>query len=75
MKYYKIKDNPNLFRDSDSNVIVNTNMKEYNEYVARKNSKNKRFEKIDELESDLKDLKNDIDEIKNLLRRFVDGKA
>jgi hypothetical protein len=27
------------------------------------------------LESDLKDLKNDIDEIKNLLRRFVDGKA
>jgi hypothetical protein len=75
MKYYKIKDNPNLFRDSDSNVIVNTNMKEYNEYIARKNIKNKRFEKIDELESDLKDLKTDIDEIKNLLRRFIDGKA
>lgn len=69
MKYYKIKEHPNLYRDSETNVIVNNNMKEYNDYVARKKAKNI---KINELESDVKTLKEDIVEIKNLLRSLID---
>lgn len=69
MKYYKIKEHPNLYRDSETNVIVNNNMKEYNDYVARKKAKNI---KINELEMDVKTLKEDIGEIKNLLRSLID---
>lgn len=68
MKYFKIKEHPNLYRDSETNIIVNNNMKDYNEYIARKKAKSK---KMEEFESDIKNLKDDMNEIKGLLRRLV----
>ena len=39
MSYIKVKDNENLVRDSKSNCIINTNKSEYDEYLARRKSK------------------------------------
>ena len=48
-------------------------MAEYNEYLKRKEAKNKENQKIQNIEEDLANMKGDIDEIKNLLRSLVNG--
>lgn len=73
MKYIKVNGHDNLIRDSKTNSIINTNMNEYNEYIVRKRSKNEESEKIQNLESNLANIKSDIDEIKLLLRSLLDG--
>jgi predicted transcriptional regulator len=73
MEYIRVKGFDNLIRDSKTNSIINTNMNEYNEYLERKKLKNKENEKIENLESDVSNIKGDLDEIKNLLRKLVDG--
>ena len=67
-KYHRVKGHDDLRRDSKTNSIINTNVSEYNNYLTRRKLKNKETEKIENLEKDLSDLKNDIDEIKSLLR-------
>ena len=67
-EYHRVKGHDDLRRDPKTNSIINTNVSEYNQYVTRRKLKNKENEKIENLEKDLSDLKNDIDEIKSLLR-------
>ena len=66
-EYHRVKGHDDLRRDPKTNSIINTNVSEYNQYVTRRKLKNKENEKIENLEKDLSDLKNDIDEIKSLL--------
>ena len=66
-EYHRVKGHDDLRRDPKTNSIINTNVSEYNQYVTRRKLKNKETEKIENLEKDLSDLKNDIDEIKSLL--------
>jgi hypothetical protein len=73
MKYVKVEGYNNLFRDAETNSIINTNMSEYQEYIARRDTKNEENQKTQNLESDLINMKNDIDEIKNLLRSLING--
>ena len=73
MSYIKVKDNENLVRDSKSNCIINTNKSEYDEYLARRKSKQNEKNKVENLERDLSTLRNELDEIKNLLRSLVNG--
>ena len=60
-------------RDPNTNSIVNTNMTEYQEYVTRRDSKSEKNQKIQNLESDVANIKNDLDEIKSLLRSLLNG--
>jgi hypothetical protein len=73
MDYIQVEGFSNLVRNPQNNSIINTNMSEYNEYVKRKESKNKENQKIQNLEEDLASIKGDIDEIKNLLRSLING--
>ena len=73
MSYIKVKDNENLVRDSKSNCIINTNKSEYDEYLARRKSKQSEKNKVENLEKDLSIMKSELDEIKNLLRSLVNG--
>lgn len=57
-----------LFRDMDNNAIINTSTKEYNNYTQLKQQKEKELERISQLENDFKQIKNDLDEIKLLLK-------
>ena len=71
--YIKVKGHDHLIRDPKTNAIINTNMSEYNEYLSRRDSKLKDNQKVQNLESDVANMKEDLDEIKFLLRRLVNG--
>lgn len=71
MDYIKVKGHDHLIRDPKTNAIINTNMSEYNEYLSRRDSKLKDNQKVQNLESDVANMKEDLDEIKFLLRRLI----
>jgi len=71
MDYIKVKGHDSLIRDPQTNSIINTNMSEYQEYVSRKKIKNEEQQKIQNLESDVANIKDDLNEIKFLLRSLV----
>ena len=61
----------NLSRDSKTNAIVNTNKSDYEAYIRQRDSKNDEKERVNRIESDLSELKSDINEIKDLLRKLT----
>lgn len=73
MNYLKVEGHSHLMRDRNTNSIVNTNMTEYQEYISRRNAKSDENQKIQNLEEDLTNMKDDINEIKNLLRSLING--
>lgn len=76
MNRLKVKDEPHLLRDVESNGIINTNNVEYHEY-ARKKRQIKILEeerltteaRLNKIESEVGDLKQGINQILELLRR------
>jgi hypothetical protein len=73
MDYLKVEGHNDLLRDPNTNSIINTNMSEYKQYIARRNMKSEENQKLENLESDVNNIKNDLDEIKSLLRSLVNG--
>ena len=71
MDYIKVKDNEHLVRNSKSKCIVNTNKAEYEEYLARRKLKKGEKNKVDNLERDISTLRDEITEIKDMLRSLV----
>ena len=69
----KVKGHPNLIRDENSNAILNTNSSEYDNYLSLRAKRKQGSERIDNMENDLKKLKDDINEIKTLLRALSNG--
>jgi hypothetical protein len=68
MDFLKVEGHSNLVRDKKTNSIINTNMIEYDEYIARKFTKNEEKQKIQKIETEISNIKDDLEEIKNLLR-------
>ena len=56
----------NLYRDEKSGAIVNCDTFEYSQYLKMKNEKKKQREEIEQI-------KTDISEIKNLLKEIING--
>ena len=73
MDYVKVKDHDHLMRNTQSNCIVNTNKPEYEEYLTRRKLKKNEKNKVDNLERDISTLRNEITEIKDMLRSLVNG--
>jgi hypothetical protein len=71
--YLRVEGHMNLLRDPNTNSIINLNMSEYQQYIARKNVKSEENKKIQNLEDDVANIKDDLDEIKSLLRSLVNG--
>ena len=71
-KYLKVKSDVSLVRDMDSNAIINQNKGEYDKFVELSRKKYKEKVKFDNMRSDLDSLKQDMDEIKTLLRNIMD---
>ena len=66
-----MKGHDHLIRDPETNSIINTNMSEYKEYISRRDSKVEENQKVQNLESDVANMKDDLNEIKNLLRSLL----
>jgi predicted transcriptional regulator len=73
MGYLDVEGHVNLVRDEQSGAILNTDNSQYNQYMALRSSKVQKDKKIDAIESDLARLKDDINEIKSLLGKLVNG--
>ena len=69
----KVKGHNDLIRDENSNAILNTNLSEYDQYLSLRYKRKKGTDRIDNMENDLKNLKDDINEIKTLLRALSNG--
>jgi hypothetical protein len=71
MEYLKVEGHNSFIRDPKSNSIINVNTQEYNEYLTRKQKKTKEIQKIHSLEEEVANMKEDLQEIKSLLRRMI----
>ena len=69
----KVEGHNNLIRDQNSNAILNTDSSEYNNYISLRAKRKQGTDRIDNMEDDLKSLKDDINEIKTLLRTLSNG--
>ena len=69
----KVEGHEHLIRDENTNAILNTNSSEYNQYLSLRAKRRQGNDRIDNIEDDLKSLKNDINEIKTLLTALSNG--
>ena len=71
-KYLKVKSDISLVRDIDSNAIISRNQSEFDKFIKLSEKKYAEKKKFDNMRSDLDSLKEDMDEIKTLLRNIMD---
>ena len=73
MTLNKVKDQSDLARDSKTGSIINVNYLDYEKYVASRKVKNAKTKQVSTIEEDLVNLKNEMNEIKSLLKELVNG--
>ena len=73
MEHTNVEGHTHLVRENNSNAILNTDTSEYNNYLSLRSKRKKGGERIDNMENDLKSLKDDINEIKTLLKALSNG--
>jgi hypothetical protein len=73
MNYIKVKENKNLARHVSSNAIVNIDNIDYIKYIEERDRIKNDLTKYENLEKQIVDLKDDINEIKTLLRGLKNG--
>mgnify|MGYP001394152742 FL=1 len=71
MEEIKVKGHPDLVRDVSSKAIVNKNLLDYENYMKASKFRMSERDKINNMEEDLSNLKNEINEIKSLLIDLV----
>ena len=73
MNYTNVKGHTDLVRDNSTRAIVSNDSSQYDNYLKRRAQRQQGKDRIDNMENDLKSLKDDINEIKNLLRALSNG--
>ena len=71
-KHIKVKSDVSLVRDVDSNAIISRNQSEFDKFIKLSEKKYAEKKKFDNMRSDLNSLKQDMNEIKTLLRNIMD---
>ena len=70
-RYVKVESQDNLVRDMSSNAIVNNNKSEYENFLRISKQKYKEKKEFEKLKTDVNSMKNDLDEIKSMLKSIV----
>jgi predicted transcriptional regulator len=70
---YKVEGHSNLYRDQKTGAIINSNSTEYNNYVQDRISKINNNQRLEDLENNVQNMRNDLEEIKSLLRGLSNG--
>tara|TARA_A100001515_G_scaffold126348_1_gene111546 strand:+ start:720 stop:944 length:225 start_codon:yes stop_codon:yes gene_type:complete len=71
-KYIKVETDKSLVRDMNSNAIINKNQSEFDKFLELSRKKHEEKKKFDNMRSDLDSLKQDMNEIKILLKNIMD---
>jgi RecJ-like exonuclease len=66
--YTRVDGYSNLVRDENTNAIINMNYSSYNSYKQMKTTKEAEMKRIDQLETDMITIKDELSEIKSLIR-------
>ena len=67
----KVEGHEHLVRDNNSGAIVNTNVTEYQIYMKRIRSREQDGDKIRSAVKDINNLKNELREIKDIIKEIV----
>ena len=73
MNYTNGKGHTDVVRDNSTRAIVSNDSSQYDNYLQRRAQRQQGKDRIDNMENDLKSLKDDINEIKTLLRALSNG--
>ena len=71
MSLIPVQDSPGIFRDSETNAIINKNNNDYNLYVRSRNKMKTKEERIGDLEKKVDHLTGDIGDIKSMLQTLI----
>jgi hypothetical protein len=71
MEDLRVKGHSDLIRDPMTNAIINTNKSKYEEYISRRDIKKNETQKVQDLEDELSCIKDDLNEIKSLLKEII----
>ena len=70
-RYVKVESQDSLVRDMSSNAIVNNNKSEYENFLRISEQKYREKKEFEKLKTDVNSMKNDLDEIKTMLKSIV----
>ena len=73
MNHSNVEGHSDLIRDNSTGAILNNDTSQYNQYLTLRAKRQQGTDRIDNMEDDLKSLKDDINEIKTLLRALSNG--
>lgn len=73
MTIYRVKDHNGLIKNTENNSIVNENKSEFQSYIENRKRLSSQNEKVDELEQNVQEMKNDLNDIKDLLKKLANG--
>jgi len=73
MDFYDLDGHKDLARDPVTNAVVNVNTLEYKQYLARREVKSEKNDKIQNIEDDFANMKSELNEIKSLLKELIHG--
>ena len=73
MKHTNVEGHADLVRDNSTGAILNNDTSQYNQYLSLRAKRKQGTDRIDNMENDLKNLKDDINEIKTLLKALSNG--
>ena len=73
MNYTNVEGHSDLIRDNSTGAILNNDKSEYENYIRMRAKRKEGTDRIDNMEDDLKSLKDDINEIKTLLKALSNG--
>jgi len=73
MENYGVEGHADLARDPHTNSIINVNRLDYEQYVSRRAAKEEKNQHIQTIEDEVANMKDDINEIKFLLKELLSG--
>ncbi len=71
MDIYTVKGHKDLARDPETNTVINVNKVSYDQYVASRQAKNEKNQQIQTIEDEVASIKDDINDIKSLLKELI----
>ena len=71
MSLIPVQDSPGIFRDSETNAIINKNTNDYNLYVRSRKQMKTKEESIVDIENKVDHLTGDIGDIKSMLQTLI----
>lgn len=67
MNKLKVEGHPDLIRDPKSTAVINSSRQDYEEYMNNYRIRKIKNDRMDSIEFDMKNIKNELNEIKSLL--------